>query len=311
MQVVGKDNTTRPCVATIGTFDGVHRGHQFVVQQVVNQARERGLDAVVLTFPNHPLQVLRQDFAPQFLTLADEKLQLLRATGVDRVEMLEFTPQLAQKSAHDFMQKILKERFRVDILVIGYDNHFGHGKSTFQDYVNYGKELGIRVFCCQQCDADRDISSTAIRQALRQGDVTIAHHLLNYPYFLQGIVVKGFQNGRKLGYPTANIQVHPYKLIPSNGVYLVKAIVPPSTFPYPSIPLYGMLNIGTRPTLHNGAQCSIEVHLFDFDGDLYGISLRVELLHRLRGEKEFHSLDDLKIQLQQDEQACRLLIPPP
>ena len=167
--------------------------------------------------------------------------------------------------------------------------------------MKYGKALGIQVVGCRQCVSDDEISSTSIRRALLQGDVEKARQLLGYPYFLQGEVVKGFQNGHKLGFPTANLLVDSRKLVPANGAYFVRS----------SQESYGMLNIGTRPTLHNGAQRSIEVHLFDFDGDLYGISLRVELLHRLRGEKEFHSLDDLKIQLQQDEQACRHLIPPP
>lgn len=297
MQSSGKETTQKPCVATIGTFDGVHRGHQFIVRQMVNQARERGLDAVVLTFPNHPLQVLREDFQPQMLTLSGEKEKHLLEMGVDRVVMVEFTKDLAQMKAHEFMRVMLKERLNVQVLMMGYDNHFGHDHHSFADYQCYGRELGMEVVGCNELASEQRISSTAIRQALFQGEVEIAHHLLGYHYALQGEVVQGFQNGRKLGYPTANLQVEPCKLIPENGAYLVST-------PYG----YGMLNIGTRPTLHNGRQRSIEVHIFDFNGDLYGQKLTVELLHHLRKEQEFDTVDALQRQLLSDEAQCRQLL---
>ena len=313
MQVVGKDNTTRPCVATIGTFDGVHRGHQFVVQQVVNQARERGLDAVVLTFPNHPLQVLRENFQPQMLTLSDEKERLLQQTGADRVVLMDFTKELAGMTARDFMQTILKERLNARVLLMGYDNHFGHDRLSFADCQQCARTLGIEVIGCEEYHIGESISSTTIRQALLSGDVETAHHLLGYPYSLQGEVVQGFQNGRKLGYPTANLQVNPAKLIPENGAYLVKcqfsaANSQLSTFNFQLSTFFGMLNVGTRPTLHNGRQRSIEVHLFDFEGDLYGQTLTLELLHHLRKEQEFDTLEALQQQLSADEAQCRTLL---
>ena len=313
MQVMGKDNTTRPCVATVGTFDGVHRGHQFVVEQVVKQARERGLDAVVLTFPNHPLQVLQQDFLPQMLTLAEEKKERLLQTGLDRVEMMEFTPALAQMSARDFMRTILKEQLNVQVLLMGYDNHFGHDRLSFEDCQQCGQTLGIEVIGCKEYQRGESISSTTIRQALLQGDVETAHQLLGYHYTLQGEVVQGFQNGRKLGYPTANLQVSPTKLIPENGAYLVKCQLSTfnsqlSTFNSQLSTLYGMLNVGTRPTLHNGQQRSIEVNLFDFDGDLYGQTLTIELLNHLRKEQEFSTLEALQQQLAADEAQCRFIL---
>ena len=217
-----KDTTAKPCVATIGTFDGVHRGHQFVVQQVVNQARERGLEAVVVTFPNHPLQVLQPNLQPQMLTLSDEKEMLLQKTGVDKVVMVEFTKDLAQMSARDFMHIILQEQLNVQMLMMGYDNRFGHDHKGFDDYHRYGQELGMEVIGCNELVSEQRISSTTIRQALLRGDVETAHALLGYHYSLQGEVVQGFQNGRKLGYPTANLQVNPCKLIPENGAYLVR-----------------------------------------------------------------------------------------
>ena len=306
MQVVGKDNTIRPCVATIGTFDGVHRGHQFVVQQVVNQARERGLDAVVLTFPNHPLQVLRENFQPQMLTLSDEKERLLQQTGADRVVLMDFTKELAGMTARDFMQTILKERLNAQVLLMGYDNHFGHDRLSFADCQQCGQTLGIEVIGCEEYHIGESISSTTIRQALLSGDVETANSLLGYPYSLQGEVVQGFQNGRKLGYPTANLQVNPAKLIPENGAYLVRCQL--SIFNFQLSTFFGMLNVGTRPTLHNGRQRSIEVHLFDFDGDLYGQTLTLELLHHLRKEQEFDTLEALQQQLSADETQCRLLL---
>lgn len=320
MQIIGKDTTARPCVATIGTFDGVHRGHQFVAQQVVRHARERGLDAVVLTFSNHPLQVLQENFQPQMLTLSDEKERLLQQTGVDKVVLMDFTKELAGMTARDFMKTILKERLNAQVLLMGYDNHFGHDRKGFDDYRRYGQEQGIEVIGCEELASEQRISSTAIRQALLNGDVNTANTLLGYHYHLQGEVVLGFQNGRKLGYPTANLQVDACKLIPENGAYLVRcqlsALDPhssalnsqPSTLnPKPS-PLYGMLNIGTRPTLHNGRQRSIEVHIFDYDGNLYNQTLTVELLQHLRKEQEFATLDDLQHQLAADEAKCRMLL---
>lgn len=293
----------QPCVMTIGTFDGVHRGHQFVVQQVVSQAHKRGLDAVVLTFPNHPLQVLQDDFQPQMLTLSDEKAALLQKEDLDKVIMMDFTQALAQMSARDFMRTILQEQLKVQVLMMGYDNHFGHDHKGFDDYQRYGQELGIEVIGCEELASKQKISSTNIRQALLCGDVETANHLLGYHYTLQGEVVQGFQNGRKLGYPTANLQVSPCKLIPENGAYLVKCHL--STVNSQQSTHYGMLNVGTRPTLHNGRQRSIEVHIFDFDGDLYGQTLTLQLLHHLRKEQEFDTLETLQQQLATDEVQCK------
>lgn len=306
MQVVGKNNTIRPCVATIGTFDGVHRGHQFVVQQVVQQARERGLDAVVLTFPNHPLQVLRENFQPQMLTLLDEKQRLLQQTGVDKVVLMDFTKEVANMTARDFMQTILKEQLNAQVLLMGYDNHFGQDHKSFDDCQRDGQKLGIEVLGCEELASEQKISSTAIRQALLHGDVETANTLLGYHYSLQGEVVQGFQNGRKLGYPTANLQVNPSKLIPENGAYLVKCRM--SNVECRMSNIFGMLNVGTRPTLHNGQQRSIEVHIFDFDGDLYGQTLTLELLHHLRKEQEFDTLEALQQQLVADEAQCRIFL---
>ena len=288
--------SSQPCVATIGSFDGVHLGHLHVISQVVCQARMRGLGSRIVTFPNHPLQVLRPDFHPQVLSPVDEKLALLKGTGIDHVSLIEFTPELARMTAKEFMKSVLKEKYHVAVLLIGYDNHFGCDRRRgLADYQRDGRQLGIEVLPCDELAGG--FSSTAIRQALCSGDIANANRLLGHRYTLWGKVVEGFQNGRSLGYPTANLQLHPQKLIPQNGAYLVST-------PYG----HGMLNIGSRPTFHNGSERSIEVHIFDFDDNLYGSSLRVELMHRLRGEREFSSTEELKAQLQQDEQTCRQLI---
>lgn len=295
MQLIRDDIGRLSYVATIGSFDGVHRGHQHVIGHVVNLARERGLDSRVVTFGVHPLEVLRPDTCPPLLSPGEEKVHLLESTEVDSVAVLDFTPELAQMEAKRFMREVLKERCQVKVLVMGYDNHFGHDGKRFDDYVAYGKELDMEVVRCEELEGG--VSSTAIRRALQRGDVDSANAMLGYPYQLQGVVVPGFQNGRKLGYPTANLRISTLKLLPENGVYVVKCAEG-----------YGMLNIGTRPTLHNGSARSIEVHILDFDGDLYGQTLQVELLHRLRGEQEFASLSELKHQLEIDEQECRLFV---
>ena len=300
MKIIGKDSGMQPCVATIGSFDGVHLGHRFVIGQVVEQARRRGLEAVVVTFSNHPLQVLRRDFVPQMLSPGEEKTALLRQTGIDKVVELEFTEELSLMTAQDFMRSVLKEQVGAKMLLIGYDNRFGHDGKLFADYVHYGNAMGIEVGDVEafaSADGCGALSSTAIRNALLTGNVGEANALLGYPYFLQGSVVRGFQNGRRLGYPTANLQVNPLKLIPENGVYLVRTDKG-----------FGMLNIGTRPTLHNGAERSIEVHLFDFHGDLYDMGMRIEILCHLRKEREFGSLEELKRQLADDEHRCRALM---
>ena len=257
----------------------------------------------MVTFPNHPMQVLKSDFHPQLLTLAEEKTALLKKTEIDKVALIPFTNELAQMDAYSFMRTILKEQLQVEVLLVGHDNHFGHDHKNFEDYRLYGKDLGIELIKCQELttSTQTSFSSTEARQALLQGDLQTANSILGYPYHMQGRVVKGFQNGRKIGYPTANLQVHPHKLIPMNGAYLVScqlsALNPPT--------LFGMLNIGTRPTLHNGKQRSIEVHIFDFEGNLYGTSLQISLLHRLRQEQEFDTLNALRLQLARDEKDSR------
>ena len=294
MRIIGKDITDKAFVATIGSFDGVHQGHMFMVRQVMEQAKMRGLASLVVTFSNHPLKVLRPDFQPQLLTLAEEKTDLLQQTGVDSIAVLEFTEELSQLSALEFMQKILKQQLNVEVLIIGYDNHFGHDHKSFADYVEYGKKLGITVLQNTELQVNFKASSTVVRNALNEGDIITANKVLGYSYYIKGKVISGFHVGRKIGFPTANIEVDVDKLIPKNGVYCVKAL-----------DHIGMMNIGYRPTLDNGPQRSLEVHLLDFDGNLYGDEIKIEFLHFLREERKFDSIDLLKQQLHHDEIECR------
>ena len=282
-------------VSTIGSFDGVHRGHQYVVQQVMERARALGLRSMVVTFPNHPLKVLRPDFKAQLLSTAEEKTELLQATGVDTIAMIPFTEALSQLTAREFMQHILKEQLNVRVLVIGYDNHFGHDHKSFLDYVEYGKELGIEVVHNNELPGEEKVSSTTIRNALMEGDTDTATRVLGHPYYIRGKVVSGFHIGRKIGFPTANIEVDTDKLIPADGAYCVRA----------EGYGYGMMNIGHRPTLDNGPQRSIEVHLFDCDADLYGEQLKLEFVQFLRPERKFETIDELIAQLERDKKECR------
>ncbi len=290
-----------PCVATIGFFDGVHLGHRYLIRQTQEVAVRRGVPAMVVTFATHPRQVMQPGYRPCLLTTCQEKEALLQEAGADRCLMLEFTPQLARLTAHEFMT-LLHSRYGVEALVIGYDHRFGHGRSEgFDDYVRYGRELGMEVCLARAyCLADgTEVSSSRVRRLLQAGEVEEAACELGYRYFLSGTVVGGHRVGRTLGYPTANLQPDdPCKLVPAVGVYAVRV-------EWEGVPRAGMLSIGHRPTVDNGTERSIEVHIFDFEGDLYGRRLTLTFLSRLREEQKFASLDELAAQLRLDEEAAR------
>ena len=287
-------------VATIGFFDGVHQGHRYLIRQVKDEAMRRGMKSMVVTFPTHPRKVLHADYQPALLTTCDEKVTLLKREGVDDIVLMPFTRELSQLTAREFMQKLHTD-YGVDVLVIGYDHRFGHDRSEgFDDYVRYGKEMSMDVVQALE-DAEGQFSSTAARNALVAGDVTRANDVLGYPYFMQGGVVSGYHVGTKIGYPTANIQVNADKLVPKDGAYAVRVRVADREY-------VGMLNIGVRPTLNNGTNKSIEVHILDFDGDLYGKSIYMEFLKFIRKEQKFDSIDSLRAQLKEDENVCRKLL---
>ena len=288
-----------PSVATIGFFDGVHRGHRFLINNVVKEAASRGLLSTVVTFDRHPRQVLGSDFQPRLLSTNEEKMLLLSKTGVERCVMLPFSEQMAQMTACDFMKKILRDRLGVQVLIIGYDNRFGHNRSEgFDNYVRYGREMGIEVMSAQSFLLHGiNVSSSVIRSFLQEGEIEMAENCLGYPYFFTGKVVKGFRVGHELGFPTANIeQDNMLKMIPSPGVYAVKVRIEGT------VELkHAMMNIGTRPTF-NGTQQTLEVHILNFNDDIYGKMISVAFVHKLRNERQFPSKEALSEQLVKDAQ---------
>ena len=283
-------------VATIGMFDGVHLGHQFVLHHVVETARERGLQSMAITF-DHMMH------RNQVLTSLSAKRLLLSKTGVDRIEVLQFTDELRQMSAREFMQQVLKEQLDVKILLTGYDNRFGHDrKEVFDDYVRYGRELGIEVRQLPPAPSNGmgmgegpTVSSSYIRRLLVEGHVGKASEGLGYPYTILGCVEHGEHVGTRLGFPTANlVPVDENQLIPAAGAYAVKVRMENSVEWK-----HGMMNIGMRPTF-DGHKRTLEVHIFRLSEDLYGQQLLVSFVERLREEQRFGSVEDLICQLQQD-----------
>jgi riboflavin kinase/FMN adenylyltransferase len=275
-------------------FDGVHEGHRFVLRQVVACAQQRGLQSMAITFDH----TLRHD---DVLTPLDEKLLLLSRTHIDKVEVLPFTAELKQMTARQFMEQVLKDRLGVKVLLTGYDNRFGHNREEgFDDYVRYGQELGIEV---RQLRAEGAISSSLIRQLIADGNIGKANELLGHPYALPGRVEHGEHIGTQMGFPTANIVADDQRqLIPASGAYAVKVSIGDDT-----TWKAGMMNIGTRPTF-DGSHQTLEVNIFDFDEDLYGKSLRVEFVSRLREERRFDSMEALREQLRKDEIQAKKVI---
>lgn len=297
-----------PCVATIGFFDGVHRGHQYLIRQVVETARRDGLVASVITFSRHPRQVLQSAYVPQLLTTTDQKLQLLSHTGADQAVVLDFDAEMASLSARDFMDRVLRSRLSVSRLVIGYDHHFGRGRADgFDDYVRYGHELGIEVVRSDALVADGvQVSSSVVRRCLLQGQIEQATHCLGHPYVLAGHVVGGFRKGRELGFPTANIDISSSGLlVPSPGVYAVRVRIEGSVAARPA-----MMNIGVRPTF-GGTSLSLEVHILDFSDNLYNRQIQVAFVSRIREERRFDSPHQLVEQLREDREAVRARMLPP
>ena len=285
-------------VATIGFFDGVHRGHRFLIDRVIEEAQQSGMSSAVITFDRHPREVLQTDYQPDLLSTLDEKLLLLSKTHVDNIVVLHFDASLAALTAHDFMRDVLQGQLKVRKLIIGYDNRFGHNRlEGFDDYVCYGKELGIEVI---RADAflpdDVRVSSSVIRTCLREGRVEEANRLLGYDYTIESRIVSGYQNGRKMGFPTANLDVtRCQQLLPASGVYAVLVRLKDSVGWK-----RGMMNIGHRPTF-NGTSTSMEVNLFNFSGNLYGQELLVSFISKIRDERKFDSIDALAEQLQHDK----------
>lgn len=296
----GSSEFSEKIVATIGFFDGVHRGHRYLIDQVKAVAREHGAESMVITFDRHPREVLHSDYQPQMLSTLSEKTEMIKATGVDHCEVLPFDEAMALLSAYDFMKTVLRERLGVKYLVIGYDNRFGHNRSEgFDDYVRFGRELGIEVIRAKAFVLNGvNVSSSVVRSFLSAGEVEMAAMCLGYRYSISGKVVSGVQEGRKMGFPTANIDIKGIKkMLPANGVYAVVALLSDGS------QYQAMMNIGMRPTFH-GEKTTLEVNLFDFSGDLYGKQLSVSFVKRIREERKFESEKALKRQLEKDREEC-------
>ena len=298
-------STKTPYAATIGFFDGVHRGHQYLISRLREEAAASGMQSMVITFDRHPREVLGSNYQPRMLSTPEEKLFRLSQTGIDRCEVLSFTPELAALTAREFMQQVLKDKLNVAKLYIGYDNRFGHNsrEEGFDDYVRYGREMGIEVIHSDAFQLNKvNISSSVVRSFVSEGEVEFANRCLGYIYTVTGKVVGGVKEGRKMGFPTANIEPsYALKLIPAPGVYAVKVRVE-GTDEW----LSGMMNIGTRPTFGEN-KLSLEVHILHFSGNLYGRTLAVSFVKRLRAERRFSSPSALRNQLIRDEQAVEEL----
>lgn len=296
--------TPEPCVATIGFFDGVHAGHRFLIKQVRELAAARGLCSALITFPVHPRKVMNRDYRPELLTTSEEKLKLLEETEADYCFMLDFTQEISHLTAREFMSDILKDRYGVQTLVIGYDHRFGHNRSeSFEDYCRYGVEMGIEVVRARACVCeDLHVSSSVIRKMLHQGEVDMASRCMGYDYFLDGTVVSGYQVGRKIGFPTANLSVdNPDKLIPADGVYAVHVTFDGCTY-------NGMLNIGVRPTIGNSSERSIEVNILHFHSNIYHKFIRISFVKYIRPELKFDGIDELITQLHRDAFAVESVL---
>lgn len=294
----------RGTVITVGTFDGVHLGHRDVLARIVARGREMSLDTVLVTFDPHPLEVVNPTAAPLLLTIGEEKLEVVAESGVRYMAIVPFTPVLQRYSAAQFVDEVLRHRFHVKHLVIGHDHGFGRGREGDVDVMRalgHERGFGVEVVNAVATRDGRVVSSTLIRRAVAGGDLHHAEQALGRPYSVQARVRRGDQRGRALGFPTVNLESPPArKLLPPDGVYAVRAQTPAGAFG-------GMMNLGGRPTFGDHAR-SLEVHLFDTDIDLYGASVRVDFVERLRETRAFAGPDELKTQLRRDGERARAIL---
>lgn len=276
--------------AAIGFFDGVHTGHRYVLEHLQKVASEDGLCSAVVVFEDHPQTVLRGVHVP-LLTTFEERVELLKQSGINEILAFRFE-EIRHLTAEAFMH-LLHEEYDVSELVMGYDHHFGSDRlSAFTDYEICAERVGVRLVCLSQ-NPNSNASSTAIRHALKEGDINNSNILLGYPYTIKGVVVPGRQIGRKMGFPTANLRVAEEKMIPKAGVYVCEVEE-----------RMALLNIGTNPTVH-GTEQTIELHLPNFEGDLYGKQMKVKLLKYLRPERKFETIEALRQQIAQDIEALK------
>ena len=290
----------RSSILTIGTFDGVHIGHQKIIERLNQIKSDSGDASVILTFFPHPRRVIHLSHEIKMLNTIDEKIQLLNKFGLDHLVIEPFTKEFSQLSALNFVRDILVNQLNVKDLVIGYDHHFGKNREgNFEQIQEFGAlyDFDVEEISAQEIE-DVSVSSTKIRKALEAGDLEKANAYLGYSYLLSGEIVKGKGLGRKINFPTINLSIkEDYKLIPKTGVYIVKTTIDHKD-------VFGIMNIGFRPTI-DGKHQTIEVHLLDFYGDLYGVKMQIEMLKRLREERKFDSIESLSQQIKIDEEFAR------
>lgn len=292
-------------IVTIGTFDGVHIGHKKILEKITKTACESNLESLVLTFFPHPRTVLQEGTEMKQLNTIDEKINLLDTIGINNLVIHPFDKEFSRLTAEDFVKTVLVDQFKVAKIIIGYDHRFGRNRTAdINDLIEFGEKYDFEVeqISVEEIN-DVSVSSTKIRKALTEGDVTLAATFLDYPYSIQGKVIKGKQLGRTIGFPTANIQVEQtYKLIPKDGVYIVSCIIDDSIH-------YGMMNIGVNPTtdIQNQSQ-KIEVYLFEFHQDIYEKPITVSFIKRIRDEQKFESVSALKNQLSADKNTSLIYL---
>ncbi|MFD2587408.1 bifunctional riboflavin kinase/FAD synthetase [Croceitalea marina] len=303
VQGISKFKNKLPTAITIGTFDGVHIGHRQILQRLINNAKEANLNSVLVTFFPHPRMVLQKESNIKLLNTLDEKIEILRDLGLDYIIVHPFTKEFSRLSAIEFVRDILVNQLKAKKIIIGYDHRFGRNRNAnINDLITFGNTLDFEVeeISAQEVD-EVSVSSTKIRTALEEADITTANSYLGYAFMLTGTVQKGKGLGRQIAFPTANLKIaESYKLIPKNGVYVVRSRIDEKVY-------HGMMNIGFNPTVE-GTEKSIEVHFFDLDQDLYDKKIKVELLHHLRDEHKFDSVEELKLQLLKDKQASLAII---
>ncbi|GAL67709.1 bifunctional riboflavin kinase/FAD synthetase [Jejuia pallidilutea] len=289
--------STASTIVTIGTFDGVHIGHQKIINRLINSGTAEGLKSVILTFFPHPRMVLQKDSSIKLINTIEERSNILDNLGLDYLLIKKFTKTFSRLSAEEFVKGVLVDKLNAKKVIIGYDHRFGRNRNAdINDLIKYGEAFGFEVEEISAQDInDVAVSSTKIRKALLEGNVIKANRYLGYPFMLTGTVVKGKGIGKQLDYPTANIKIkEDYKLIPKQGAYVVKSIINNTI-------VFGMMNIGMNPTVSGDSE-SIEVHFFDFKQSIYGEKLQIDVLERIRDEQKFESVEALKFQLEKDKE---------
>ncbi|WOI22661.1 bifunctional riboflavin kinase/FAD synthetase [Nonlabens ulvanivorans] len=291
-------------VITIGTFDGVHHGHQKILSRVTEIAQQQSLTSVLLTFFPHPRMVLQPDGDLKLINTIEERQQLIAANGIENVVTHPFSLDFARTSAHDYVKNILVDQLKAAVVVIGYDHRFGRNRAaSINELEEYGKEFNFKVVQISKKEVEEvTVSSTKIRNAIENGDMVVTENYLNRPYSINGKIVQGKAIGRTINYPTANLKVsETYKLLPKNGVYITSSIIDGTE-------VYGMTNIGFNPTVSDGSQKTIETFYLDFNADLYNSEVELFFHKRLRDEVRFNSIEELKAAMKEDELKTRTYV---